>query len=170
MNSAAVRNNQRSPRSSSSLWLWRTAGTNKERVMGRRRQHLRATILLTLRLSKNSLRVRTCVRRRWLPVCYVWVTNKCSVLSFLDSRRQLELWQNGPKTENDLNINIPLLMQNKVPDGFEDGDHVKVDLRPESVSIQAGEFCSEEREHVWIHALTEMWASRQLNAINPLCA
>jgi len=27
-------------------------------------------------------------------------------------------------------------MQNKVPDGFEDGDHVKVDLRPESVSME----------------------------------
>ncbi|KAM3618353.1 uncharacterized protein V6R79_019587 [Siganus canaliculatus] len=49
-----------------------------------------------------------------------------------DSRRQLEQWQNGPQTERDLNLRIPLLMQNKVPDGFEDGDHVKVDLRPES--------------------------------------
>uniref|UniRef100_A0A3Q0RNI8 G-patch domain and KOW motifs-containing protein n=1 Tax=Amphilophus citrinellus TaxID=61819 RepID=A0A3Q0RNI8_AMPCI len=48
-----------------------------------------------------------------------------------DSRRQLELWQNGPKSES-LNLSIPLLMQNKVPEGFEDGDHVKVDLRPES--------------------------------------
>ncbi|KAK5864135.1 hypothetical protein PBY51_001098 [Eleginops maclovinus] len=48
-----------------------------------------------------------------------------------DSRRQLEEWQNGSQPEN-LNLAIPLLMQNKVPDGFEDGDHVKVDLRPES--------------------------------------
>lgn len=29
-------------------------------------------------------------------------------------------------------------MQNKVPDGFEDGDRVKVDLRPESVSMDTG--------------------------------
>ncbi|XP_029993707.1 G-patch domain and KOW motifs-containing protein [Sphaeramia orbicularis] len=49
-----------------------------------------------------------------------------------DSRRQLELWQNGSETERNLNLTIPLLMQNKVPEGFEDGDHVKVDLRPES--------------------------------------
>ncbi|KAM9785722.1 G-patch domain and KOW motifs-containing protein [Neosynchiropus ocellatus] len=49
-----------------------------------------------------------------------------------DSRRQLDLWQNGPQTETNLNLSIPLLMQNKVPDGFEDGDHIKVDLRPES--------------------------------------
>ncbi|XP_038165268.1 G-patch domain and KOW motifs-containing protein [Cyprinodon tularosa] len=49
-----------------------------------------------------------------------------------DSRRQLELWQNGPQPDSNTNLSIPLLMQNKVPDGFEDGDHVKVDLRPES--------------------------------------
>ncbi|CAG03934.1 unnamed protein product, partial [Tetraodon nigroviridis] len=49
-----------------------------------------------------------------------------------DSRRQLDQWQNGSQPEDVLNLNIPLLMQNKVPDGFEDGDHVKVDLRPES--------------------------------------
>ncbi|KAK2897324.1 G-patch domain and KOW motifs-containing protein [Channa argus] len=49
-----------------------------------------------------------------------------------DSRRQLEEWQNGPQSESNLNLTIPLLMQNKVPEGFEDGDHVKVDLRPES--------------------------------------
>lgn len=53
----------------------------------------------------------------------------------LDSRRQLEQWQNGPQSERNLNLSIPLLMQNKVPDGFEDGDQVKVDLRPESVSL-----------------------------------
>lgn len=52
-----------------------------------------------------------------------------------DSRRQLEEWQNGPQSERNLNLSIPLLMQNKVPDGFEDGDQVKVDLRPESVSL-----------------------------------
>lgn len=53
----------------------------------------------------------------------------------LDSRRQLEQWQNGPQSERNLNLSIPLLMQNKVPDGFEDGNQVKVDLRPESVSL-----------------------------------
>ncbi|KAF7661087.1 hypothetical protein LDENG_00269750 [Lucifuga dentata] len=47
-----------------------------------------------------------------------------------DSRRELEQWQNG--SQADSNLAIPLLMQNKVPQGFEDGDHIKVDLRPES--------------------------------------
>ncbi|XP_054464930.1 G-patch domain and KOW motifs-containing protein [Anoplopoma fimbria] len=49
-----------------------------------------------------------------------------------DSRRQLEEWQNGSQSDINPNLAIPLLMQNKVPDGFEDGDRVKVDLRPES--------------------------------------
>ncbi|KAG7519162.1 G-patch domain and KOW motifs-containing [Solea senegalensis] len=49
-----------------------------------------------------------------------------------DSRRQLDEWQNGPQAQSDPNLSIPLLMQNKVPEGFEDGDLVKVDLRPES--------------------------------------
>ncbi|XP_068195875.1 G-patch domain and KOW motifs-containing protein [Antennarius striatus] len=49
-----------------------------------------------------------------------------------DSRRQLEEWQNGTQSELNPNLSIPLLMQNRVPDGFEDGDHIKVDLRPES--------------------------------------
>ncbi|XP_018580756.2 G-patch domain and KOW motifs-containing protein [Scleropages formosus] len=47
-----------------------------------------------------------------------------------ESQKQLEKWQNGSQV--DLNLTIPLLMQNQVPQGFEDGDHVKVDLRPES--------------------------------------
>ncbi|XP_029361715.1 G-patch domain and KOW motifs-containing protein [Echeneis naucrates] len=49
-----------------------------------------------------------------------------------DSRRQLEEWQNGPQSQSNLNLTIPLLMQNKVPEGFEDGDNINVDLRPES--------------------------------------
>ncbi|KAM4609682.1 G-patch domain and KOW motifs-containing protein [Polymixia lowei] len=50
-----------------------------------------------------------------------------------DSQRQLEKWQNESKT--DYNITIPLLMQNQVPEGFEDGDKLKVDLRPESSTV-----------------------------------
>lgn len=53
----------------------------------------------------------------------------------VESRRQLDEWKNGPQSQTNLNLSIPLLMQNKVPEGFEDGDHVKVDLRPESVSM-----------------------------------
>ncbi|XP_020785337.2 G-patch domain and KOW motifs-containing protein [Boleophthalmus pectinirostris] len=49
-----------------------------------------------------------------------------------DSRRQLDQWQNGTDSEKHVNLSIPLLMQNKVPDGFEEGDHINVDLRPES--------------------------------------
>jgi len=58
----------------------------------------------------------------------------CLYIVVADSRRQLEQWQNGSPSENNPNLSIPLLMQNKVPEGFEDGDQVKVDLRPESVS------------------------------------
>ncbi|XP_030641044.1 G-patch domain and KOW motifs-containing protein [Chanos chanos] len=47
-----------------------------------------------------------------------------------ESQRQLEQWKNGP--QSDPNLAIPLLMQNQVPKGFEDGDRVRVDLRPES--------------------------------------
>ncbi|KAL4622594.1 G patch domain and KOW motifs-containing protein [Arapaima gigas] len=47
-----------------------------------------------------------------------------------ESQKHLEKWQNG--SQADPNLTIPLLMQNQVPKGFEDGDHVKVDLRPES--------------------------------------
>ncbi|CAJ0953614.1 unnamed protein product [Ranitomeya imitator] len=36
-------------------------------------------------------------------------------------------------------ISIPLLMQNKVPDGYEDGDKVNVSLRPESFICPATE-------------------------------
>ncbi|KAM6925586.1 G-patch domain and KOW motifs-containing protein [Xenentodon cancila] len=49
-----------------------------------------------------------------------------------DSRRELDQWQNGTQSEGNLNLSIPLLMQNKVPEGYEDGDRIQVDLRPES--------------------------------------
>lgn len=85
---------------------------------------------------------------RWDPLedaadlpSIVWWAD-ATVSSFLDSRRQLEEWQNGSQPEELLNLNIPLLMQNKVPEGFEDGDHIKVDLRPESVSTQITGFRS----------------------------
>ncbi|MBN3312502.1 GPKOW protein, partial [Atractosteus spatula] len=50
-----------------------------------------------------------------------------------ESQRQQELWKNGGAA--DLNLSIPLLMQNKVPEGYEDGDKIQVDLRPESDEI-----------------------------------
>uniref|UniRef100_A0A3Q3JPA4 G-patch domain and KOW motifs-containing protein n=1 Tax=Monopterus albus TaxID=43700 RepID=A0A3Q3JPA4_MONAL len=40
-------------------------------------------------------------------------------------------WQNGPQP-TEMDVTIPLLMQNKVPEGFEDENHVNVDLWPES--------------------------------------
>ncbi|XP_077432397.1 G-patch domain and KOW motifs-containing protein [Vanacampus margaritifer] len=46
-----------------------------------------------------------------------------------DSRRKLEELQS--EANLNLNLTIPLLAQNKVPDGFEDGDHLNVDLRPQ---------------------------------------
>ncbi|XP_053480314.1 G-patch domain and KOW motifs-containing protein isoform X2 [Ictalurus furcatus] len=47
-----------------------------------------------------------------------------------ESQKQQEEWKNGPQC--DPNLAIPLLMQNHVPQGFEDGEQIKVDLRPES--------------------------------------
>ncbi|NP_001007208.1 G-patch domain and KOW motifs-containing protein [Danio rerio] len=47
-----------------------------------------------------------------------------------ESQKYQDRWKNGP--QSDPNFAIPLLMQNQVPDGFEDGDKVNVDLRPES--------------------------------------
>ncbi|KAG5282279.1 hypothetical protein AALO_G00054240 [Alosa alosa] len=47
-----------------------------------------------------------------------------------ESRKQLDEWKNGD--QSDPNLAIPLLMQNQAPEGFEDGDLIKVDLRPES--------------------------------------
>lgn len=48
-----------------------------------------------------------------------------------ESQKHQERWKNGPQMDS--NLSIPLLMQNQAPQGFEDGDTVKVDLRPESV-------------------------------------
>ncbi|TRY62229.1 hypothetical protein DNTS_024369 [Danionella cerebrum] len=47
-----------------------------------------------------------------------------------ESQKYQERWKNGQQM--DPNFAIPLLMQNQVPGGFEDGDKVSVDLRPES--------------------------------------
>ncbi|CDQ69150.1 unnamed protein product [Oncorhynchus mykiss] len=49
-----------------------------------------------------------------------------------ESQRLLDQWKNGDQA--DPNLTIPLLMQNQAPQGFEDGDHIKLDLRPESSS------------------------------------
>lgn len=57
---------------------------------------------------------------------------QCCFPPLSESQKQQEQWQNGSPC--DPNLAIPLLMQNQVPQGFEDGDCVKVDLRPESVS------------------------------------
>ncbi|XP_064415388.1 G-patch domain and KOW motifs-containing protein isoform X2 [Latimeria chalumnae] len=46
-----------------------------------------------------------------------------------ESKKHQEEWNSGKK--EDPNLAIPLLMQNRVPEGFEDGDQINVDLRPE---------------------------------------
>lgn len=63
--------------------------------------------------------------------------NVSSMLLLSESQKQQESWKNGPQV--DPNLSIPLLMQNQVPQGFEDGDHISVDLRPESVSQERQE-------------------------------
>ncbi|XP_066471292.1 G-patch domain and KOW motifs-containing protein [Tiliqua scincoides] len=47
-----------------------------------------------------------------------------------ESKKSQEQWERGSKI--DPTFAIPLLMQNRVPDGYEDGEKVNVVLRPES--------------------------------------
>ncbi|XP_048344395.1 G-patch domain and KOW motifs-containing protein [Sphaerodactylus townsendi] len=47
-----------------------------------------------------------------------------------ESKKSQEQWESGSKT--DPSFAIPLLMQNRVPEGYEDGEKVDVSLRPES--------------------------------------
>ncbi|KAM9112933.1 G-patch domain and KOW motifs-containing protein [Pangshura tecta] len=47
-----------------------------------------------------------------------------------ECRQSQEQWESGTKA--DPNLAIPLLLQNRVPDGYEDSDRVDVSLRPES--------------------------------------
>jgi len=42
---------------------------------------------------------------------------------------------NGASAVTDPNLTIPLLMRNKVPDGFETGDRLDVTLRPDEVPV-----------------------------------
>lgn len=63
--------------------------------------------------------------------------------SLVDAVKQNESWDTRGKVDS--NLEIPLLMQNKVPDGFETDDHLDVSLRPDEVgnlmlSLVAG-FC-----------------------------
>uniref|UniRef100_A0A8D0KKH4 G-patch domain and KOW motifs-containing protein n=1 Tax=Salvator merianae TaxID=96440 RepID=A0A8D0KKH4_SALMN len=49
-----------------------------------------------------------------------------------ESKKSQEQWESGLKV--DPAFSIPLLMQNRVPNGYEDGDKVDVSLRPESAT------------------------------------
>ena len=53
--------------------------------------------------------------------------------SFSESKKSQEQWESGTKV--DPAFSIPLLMQNRVPDGYEDGEKVDVSLRPDSVRV-----------------------------------
>ena len=48
-----------------------------------------------------------------------------------DAAKQNEDWDSSGKV--DPNLQIPLLMQNKIPDGFETDDKLDVSLRPDEV-------------------------------------
>ncbi|XP_067408291.1 G-patch domain and KOW motifs-containing protein [Emydura macquarii macquarii] len=49
-----------------------------------------------------------------------------------ECRQSQERWESGSKA--DPSLAIPLLLQNRVPDGYEDGSRVDVSLRPESAT------------------------------------
>lgn len=50
---------------------------------------------------------------------------------FSDARKFQEAEQG--KGQTDMGLNIPLLMQNKIPEGFETDDKLDVGLRPDEV-------------------------------------
>ena len=52
---------------------------------------------------------------------------------FLDAAKQNEEWDTSGKV--DPNLEIPLLMQNKVPEGYETDDKLDVSLRPDEVCL-----------------------------------
>lgn len=108
------------------VWKQNTGNSWRRRVCGLsgcQRAHRRLERL-------DDIASLLCLTGCW---CH-WLSGNVTFV-LLDSRRQLEQWQDDSQSERNLNLSIPLLMQNKVPDGYEDGDHVKVDLRPESVSV-----------------------------------
>ncbi|XP_039631837.1 G-patch domain and KOW motifs-containing protein [Polypterus senegalus] len=45
-----------------------------------------------------------------------------------ESRKQQDQWKSGPNVDS--NLSIPLLMQNRMPEGYEDGDKLNVELLP----------------------------------------
>lgn len=49
----------------------------------------------------------------------------------VDASKRNETWDDRGKV--DLNLSIPLLMQNKIPEGFETDDKLDVSLRAEEV-------------------------------------
>lgn len=49
----------------------------------------------------------------------------------IDTAKQLDSWQTQGTV--DPNIEIPLLMQNQVPEGYETDEHLDVSLRPDGV-------------------------------------
>ena len=53
-----------------------------------------------------------------------------------DAAKQNEDWDSSGKV--DPNLQIPLLMQNKIPDGFETDDKLDVSLRPDEVVLYTG--------------------------------
>ena len=53
---------------------------------------------------------------------------------FLDAAKQNEEWDASGTV--DPNLEIPLLMQNKVPEGYETDDKLDVSLRPDEVWLE----------------------------------
>ncbi|KAG9466032.1 hypothetical protein GDO78_017331 [Eleutherodactylus coqui] len=73
-----------------------------------------------------------------------------AVQELIDESRKKE----QDDAEGDQSISIPLLMQNRVPDGYEDGDKVNVSLRPESA--QAADYEVVPVEHYGMAMLRGM--------------
>ena len=55
------------------------------------------------------------------------------IYMYSDAAKQNEEWDTSGKV--DPNLEIPLLMQNKVPEGYETDDKLDVSLRPDEVGL-----------------------------------
>ena len=55
------------------------------------------------------------------------------IYQFLEAAAQEEKWQSRNNT--DLGLEIPILMKNKVPEGYEEDEKLDVTLRPDEVQM-----------------------------------
>lgn len=93
-------------------------------------------------VKKNRMSLITCIKKKKTNKKTVWrmymkrkpddITR--NPILFLDAAKKNETWEELGKVDNS-DIAIPLLMQNKVPEGFETDEKLDVSLRPSEVRV-----------------------------------